>query len=54
MTWEEIEQDKEAEEAQISQSIEMTQHVKDVEKFPFWEFRFYEALPPETDAPTFV
>lgn len=40
------------EKAQISQGIEMTRHVGDVEKFPLREFRFYEALPPETDAPT--
>lgn len=51
MTQGEMEQDKEAEEAQISQSIEMTGHVRHEEKFALCEFRFYEVLPPETDAP---
>lgn len=51
MTWGEMEQDKVAEEAQICQTIEMTGHVGDVEKFSLCEFRFYEVLPPETDAP---
>lgn len=51
MTWGEMEQDKVAEEAQLCQSIEMTGHVGDVEKFSLCEFRFYKVLPPETDAP---
>lgn len=36
-------------EPQISQSIEMTGDVGDVEKFPLCEFRFYEVLPHKTD-----
>lgn len=51
MTQSEMETDKKAEKAQISQSIEMTGHVGDVEKFPLCEFSFYQVLPPETDAP---
>lgn len=36
-------------EPQISQSIEMTGDVGNVEKFPPCEFRFYEVLAPKTD-----
>lgn len=36
-------------EPQISQSIEMTGDVGDLQKFPLCEFRFYEVLPPKTD-----
>lgn len=52
MTQGEMEQDKEAEGVQISQSIEMTGNTTDVEKFALCEFRFYEVLPPETDTPS--